>query len=217
MQSDDLRPEFNLKAGQLLVATMSPWLVLSGARGSVIFLLRHDEVFSLGVNLTARHESLEYDSFLSSNPDLDMLAARPADERFILCGGPVANGYGSPSFEEGVFKFTYKSEFVFLHNPVSSLPAARPVGDIGFAAYSSTAAGDKFRDYVTCRPEHCHVILGYTGWNPGGLANEIESGYWVPIDATQELVFGTPPSRLWDACAAIAGIDKNSQPFGPQP
>lgn len=214
MQSEGIKPEFNLKAGQLLVATMHPLLAMSGAQGSVIFLLRHDEVFSLGVNLTELHKVFNYESFISSNPDIDMLADRPPEEQFILCGGPVANG-AFPSIEEGEIK--YNTDLVFLHNPVPSLAAAHPVGDTGFAAYSSTAAGDKFRDYVTCRPEHCHVILGYTGWNPGGLANEIESGYWVPIDATQELVFGTPPSRLWDACAAIAGIDKNSQPFGPQP
>jgi hypothetical protein len=147
-----------------------------------------------------------------------MLANRPENERFILCGGPVANGSPFPSFKNGELEFVLKADLVLLHPPAEAIPTAHPVGDTGFAAYSFTGAQDSFEAYVTCKPQHCHVIIGYTGWGPGQLEGEMAAGLWVPVEATEDLVFRTPPDQLWDACAAIAKSNESVRPlFDPDP
>ena len=40
-------------------------------------------------------------------------------------------------------------------------------------------------------------FLGYTGWSEGQLEEECREGTWVFADLTSDLVFGTPPDRIW--------------------
>lgn len=42
-----------------------------------------------------------------------------------------------------------------------------------------------------------HAFLGYAGWEPGQLENEVESGAWrvVPADASE--VFHSDPDSVW--------------------
>ncbi len=41
------------------------------------------------------------------------------------------------------------------------------------------------------------ALLGYAGWGPWQLENEIKSGSWLPTDVTPEVVFETKPDELW--------------------
>ncbi len=41
------------------------------------------------------------------------------------------------------------------------------------------------------------TLLGYAGWGPWQLENEIKSGSWLPTDVTPEVVFDTKPEELW--------------------
>lgn len=41
------------------------------------------------------------------------------------------------------------------------------------------------------------TLMGYAGWGPGQLENEIKSGTWLPTDVSAEIVFDTPPDQLW--------------------
>ena len=40
-------------------------------------------------------------------------------------------------------------------------------------------------------------LLGYAGWSPGQLEDELERNMWVVAPATQSLVFDTPAEDLW--------------------
>jgi putative transcriptional regulator len=42
-------------------------------------------------------------------------------------------------------------------------------------------------------------LVGYAGWAPSQLENEIRRGSWLPIDLTPSLVFDVPEERLWHA------------------
>lgn len=40
-------------------------------------------------------------------------------------------------------------------------------------------------------------VVGYAGWAPGQLENEIRQGAWLPTDVDLDLVFEAPREELW--------------------
>jgi putative transcriptional regulator len=46
-------------------------------------------------------------------------------------------------------------------------------------------------------PEGFMALLGYAGWGPSQLENEIRSGAWLPTDVDPQLLFVTPRAELW--------------------
>ncbi len=62
-------------------------------------------------------------------------------------------------------------------------------------AYSDDPDGD----YVVC--------LGYAGWGPGQLDEEVASGSWLTGDVSPRLIFGTEPHLMWRMALAELGVD----------
>jgi len=54
------------------------------------------------------------------------------------------------------------------------------------------------------------VAIGYAGWEPGQLEEEMLSNVWINVDATPELVFDTPFEERWNSAARLLGIDISS-------
>jgi putative transcriptional regulator len=50
------------------------------------------------------------------------------------------------------------------------------------------------------------LSLGYAGWGPGQLDEEIESGSWIYMELDDDLVFGVPPHERWDRHIASMGV-----------
>ena len=46
-------------------------------------------------------------------------------------------------------------------------------------------------------PVMLRVFHGYSGWGPGQLDDELESGAWIVVDATTRDVFSDEPRELW--------------------
>jgi len=46
-------------------------------------------------------------------------------------------------------------------------------------------------------PRGLITLMGYAGWAPWQLENEIKVGAWLPTDVSSEIVFDTPPAELW--------------------
>ncbi len=55
------------------------------------------------------------------------------------------------------------------------------------------------------RPASLIALVGYAGWAPGQLENEIRIGSWLPIDVAPSLVFETERERTWAAGYASVG------------
>lgn len=47
-------------------------------------------------------------------------------------------------------------------------------------------------------PTDFHLLIGYAGWAPGQLANELAEGTWLPADADAELLFDAHRDKLWE-------------------
>ena len=56
-------------------------------------------------------------------------------------------------------------------------------------------------------PEKSLVAIGYAGWEPGQLEQEMLANAWLNVTATPELVFDTPFEQRWDSAARLLGID----------
>lgn len=55
-------------------------------------------------------------------------------------------------------------------------------------------------------PKPFAAYLGYTGWAPGQLEEEIRQGSWLPTELDAALVFDTPVERRWQDAYARAGV-----------
>ena len=58
-------------------------------------------------------------------------------------------------------------------------------------------------------PEHFMVALGYAGWSGGQLEEEIAENAWLTTEASQQILFETPPEHRWLSAAAPLGVDLN--------
>ena len=54
-------------------------------------------------------------------------------------------------------------------------------------------------------PESLMALVGYAGWAPGQLENEIRAGAWLPTDMDVALVFDVPREKLWQAAYERVG------------
>ena len=56
-------------------------------------------------------------------------------------------------------------------------------------------------------PEQSLVALGYAGWEPGQLENEMLENTWLSVPASKEIIFDTPFEKRWESAARSMGID----------
>lgn len=54
-------------------------------------------------------------------------------------------------------------------------------------------------------PRDLRFFIGYAGWRPGQLEEEISSGGWFLVRAQDELVFSEKPEDLWGATLRYMG------------
>jgi putative transcriptional regulator len=54
------------------------------------------------------------------------------------------------------------------------------------------------------------VIIGYAGWGPGQLDQEIASSAWLTMDVDPALIFNVPPDQMWDAAIRRLGTDPSA-------
>ncbi|HHW79099.1 MAG TPA: YqgE/AlgH family protein [Xanthomonadaceae bacterium] len=153
---------------------------------TVTYISEHNASGALGLvinrplNLTLG-QLLEHLQIVTDRPDL---AALP-----IYHGGPVQPEQG----------------FV-VHSPVGHWGATlRVTDDIGITTsrdiLQAVARGEG--------PEHLLVTLGYAGWGPGQLEQELAENAWLSSPADFDILFHTPSDQRWLAAAALLGIDLN--------
>lgn len=58
-------------------------------------------------------------------------------------------------------------------------------------------------------PAHALVALGYAGWGPGQLEQEILDNSWLSAPADRAILFELPPPHRWEAAARLIGVDLN--------
>ena len=103
----------------------------------------------------------------------------------VFFGGPV-------QFDHG---------FV-LHRPVGAWKSTLPVGDIGL-----TTSRDILEAMARGQGPHEQLVaLGYAGWAPGQLEDEIRHNGWLTTPANIDLIFNVPPESRYDAAMLSMGL-----------
>ncbi|AXT27329.1 YqgE/AlgH family protein [Ruegeria sp. AD91A] len=74
--------------------------------------------------------------------------------------------------------------------------------------FSMTATLDVLEDLASgSGPLNSMLTLGYSGWGPGQLEDEIAMNGWLTTEATTKLVFDVPDDEKWEAALATLGVD----------
>jgi len=51
------------------------------------------------------------------------------------------------------------------------------------------------------------VVLGYSGWSPGQIENELKDNAWMTIPASSDIIFNPDKSKIWQHCIDQLGFD----------
>lgn len=76
---------------------------------------------------------------------------------------------------------------------------------------SLTATLDILRDIAAGTGPSQHILaLGYAGWAPGQLENEIKENGWLIVDGDAALVFDDALESKWGRALALLGVDPSN-------
>ena len=56
-------------------------------------------------------------------------------------------------------------------------------------------------------PPQILVSLGYAGWAPGQLEQELSHNAWLTVEASTEVIFALPPEQRFGAAMELLGVD----------
>jgi putative transcriptional regulator len=56
-------------------------------------------------------------------------------------------------------------------------------------------------------PQRARLVVGYAGWGAGQLEAELEASAWLLSDVDSDLIFNTPPDRMWEKSIRRLGAD----------
>jgi putative transcriptional regulator len=56
-------------------------------------------------------------------------------------------------------------------------------------------------------PPFARLIVGYSGWRAGQLEEELQASAWLMSDIDRDVIFNTPPDKMWEAAIRRLGAD----------
>ena len=153
---------------------------------SLVLLAAHEDSGSMGF-IVNRISTLRLHDLLAEL-DIDVLVA----DRPVLSGGPVSGFSGFVLYEH--------KENRILGPGIEVTPtiSISPSKEILEAAAQGRLAG------------RFELLLGYAGWGPQQLEQELERGSWMHAPFDPELLFDVPMEQRWQESYARLGVN----PFG---
>lgn len=168
--------------GKLLIAM--PGIGDPRFDNAVVFLCAHSHDGAMGLVINKLSSEVAVADVFEQ---LDIRATPDMKPLPVHFGGPVEMGRG----------------FVLHSTEYASDHASLDVG----AEYSMTASREILRDMARGEgPERRLLCLGYAGWGPGQLEQEIVKNGWLTCDADPEIVFATPDRTKWQAALLSLGV-----------
>lgn len=167
---------------QLLIAM--PNLDDSYFNKTVTYICEHNAegamglIINLPINVTLNELLTQIDEDKTDAPELDQQ---------VLTGGPVSQdrGFVLHSTQAGWSSSLALSEEVMITTSKDILMALGTEG----------------------APAKYMVTLGYAGWGPGQLEEEIKANSWLLTPADGDILFDTPIEQRWKKATEKLGID----------
>lgn len=159
--------EIKLQRGIMLLA--EPFMGDPHFKRSAVLLCEHNQEGSLGFILN-RPLDLSVSGLIQDFPEIDAE---------VFYGGPVQN-----------------DTIHYLHDLGDVLDDSIEVAD---GVYWG---GDfeKLKALISSKlvqPENIRFFVGYSGWSPGQLAEEMKYGSWMVADSYANYIFKSDPDQLW--------------------
>ncbi len=168
--------------GQLLVAM--PNMPDERFSKSVIYVCSHTKEGAMGLMINRVIPTLTFPDLLHQ---LDIQTYGMEDEIRVHLGGPVDEERG----------------FV-LHSPDYIKDSTVVVG----SKFALTATIDILRDMASGEgPAQSLLALGYAGWGPGQLDQEILENGWLSVPADDAIVYDNQMETKWERAMGQLGID----------
>jgi putative transcriptional regulator len=176
--------EFNL-ANHFLIAMPSMQDPIFG--GTVVYICEHNDNGVLGVVINKPTDMTMEILFERIDLKLSEGLRTTVVNEPIMFGGPVQDDRG----------------FV-LHTPGAQYSSSLTVTDeVAFTTsidvLEAVAAGDG--------PQRMLVSIGYAGWSPGQLEEEIGRNGWLTVGADAHVLFDLPIEERYNAAIKLLGID----------
>lgn len=181
------RPELDTNdgflLGKLLVAL--PGMPDPRFEKSVILMCAHSDQGAMGIIVNKPFEGLSFRDLVER---LDVKVTADTPDPPILFGGPVGTGQGF---------VLHSSEF---GNGEATMPVTSEI--------SLTATIEILRAIAEGRgPQKSLFALGYAGWGPGQIENELMSNGWIPCDVQKDILFDLDCALKWQAALGSIGAD----------
>ncbi|TWB94809.1 putative transcriptional regulator [Bradyrhizobium macuxiense] len=176
--------------GQMLIAM--PVMNDPRFERSVIYMCAHSSEGAMGIIVNRPAGSIDFPGLLVQ---LDIIEKSDqiqlpenAEMMKVMKGGPVDTGRG----------FVLHSSDFYIQDATLNI-------DDGI---SLTATVDILKAIAKgAGPKHAILALGYAGWAPGQLENEIQHNGWLHCDADPELIFGTDVDEKYARALRKIGIE----------
>ena len=147
----------------------------------------HSSEGSMGIII---NKKIDYDLYPNLLEQLGIDKPLKNNKLFIRYGGPVESGRG----------FILHSDDIVRKESLNI--------DKGVAL---TSTSEFFDDLAKGKgPKNSILALGYTGWGPGQLENEIIQNSWMSLPIEASFLFDEEVSKKWNNAYKIIGIDPNS-------
>ena len=151
---------------------------------TVTFICQHDEEGAMGLVINRPID-------ISLGEVLSQLEITSTDEQLnatpIYYGGPIQTERG----------------FV-LHTPGRIWEGTMFVSD----EIALTASSDILKDIAEHNgPKRVLIAVGYAGWGPGQLEQEMADNAWLSCPADSDIIFDHPFEKRWQAAAHLLGVD----------
>ena len=177
-------PALNL-ANHFLIAMPSMHDPIFG--GTVVYVCEHNENGVLGVVINKPTDMTMEVLFDRIDLEVSSAAERHLESEPIMFGGPVQDDRG----------------FV-LHTPGAHYSSSLTVtNDVAFTTsidvLEAVARGQG--------PERMMVSIGYAGWSPGQLEDELARNGWLTVAADPRIVFDVPIEDRYQAAIKLLGFD----------
>lgn len=151
---------------------------------SVVFLCEHSSKGAMGLIVNKPAQDLALGEVLEQ---LDIEVSAQVRKMPVHFGGPVETSRG----------------FVLHSGEYASQLHSLKIGD----SFGMTATQDILEDIGRgVGPAQVLMMLGYAGWGPGQLEQEILANGWLTCDASTDLVFSDSGEK-WQSALKSLGVD----------
>lgn len=161
-----------------------PGLMDENFNQAVTYICEHDENGTFGIIIN-RESDISLDDVMQQMKI--PYQSKNNDNAPVYSGGPVQTNRG-----------------FILHRPTGNWDSSLIVND----SVALTTSRDILEAIAgNTGPQDTIIALGYAGWGPGQLEQEMAANTWLSCPAEEQIIFDTPVEERWQAAARLIGID----------